>query len=169
MKKLLTLLLLAPTLTLAANGFFVGSSIYTNSSESNVSLKSRQLGYNINVGYNFNDKFYMNNTISRHSDGRYGYAIDYGVHDSSGYLRPYADMSYDAYDDSIGYDVGSTINLTKCLVPYIEIDNFLDKYNKSVILGVQVKIYKHMYLKASYEVTKETKSNNYKLGLSYIL
>ena len=65
----------------------------------------------------------------------------------------------------IGYVHGDTPDFT----PFIEMDNFLDKYNKSVVLGASVKVYQKTYLKASYEITKDKEANNYKLSLYYIL
>lgn len=149
------------------NKFVIGYDLKSAGAEKDTSLSDRNYYHDIYGTYNITKNFYMTATLKLDDNGKAYYSGTYGVHDHAGYLRPYAEVSYDSSDDKAHYDVGASVNLTDRFSPFIEMDDFLSQSDKSIGFGATSRLWKDLYVKASYFVVDSDHANNFSVGMYY--
>lgn len=172
MKKLLfTALMILSVCTVPKSlaAWRVETGINTTSAPSSDNFSNRQFNYNLTLGYDLNSVVYSTAKITRTPGNTYGYQALFGVHDNGGYIRPYAETWYESTSNSVGYDTGISFHIGSHLAPFIELDNGLDNYNRSMVMGSVVSFNKHIYVRASYEMTRHENANNATLAVGWML
>lgn len=168
MRKIITVLTLLPCMALASDKFLVGYVFQSNAAKSGTSISKRQFNNSIYSELMFNKNFYWISKLTLYPHESTGISHTLGFRDHAGYLRPYAEIGFDKYDNKLHYDIGSSLNFSKYVIPFVETDNFLSKDHQSVNFGASIKVYKGLYLKGSYQVVKQGNENKFSAGLYYL-
>ncbi len=147
----------------------VETGVSTTSARSNDSFSDRQYDYGLALSYDLNSVVYSTAKISRATRNTYGYQARFGMHDNGGYVRPYAETWYESSSNSVGYNTGINFHIGRHLAPFVELDNGLDSYSRSVVVGSVVNFNKHFYVRASYEMTRSENANNTTVAVGWVL
>ena len=135
MKKLLPLALLGISLNaFAFNHWSVKTEVLTLNPEIPMTISNLDLGVELGLQYQFNANLYTSVNTVRYDHDRWSVGSTVRLTDSAGYIRPYAEINYNSIQTNnqqwlslVGYDVGMNVYGFKYVIPYVEVDNFLQK------------------------------------------
>lgn len=131
------------------------------------------VGYEFGLQHNFNPNWYASVNTTRYDKDKWGYTGTLGLQGSDGFLRPYGELNYsrvptqNGYTSLVGYDVGAHLYVLKYFVPFVEVDNFLQKGKESFQGGFSIPFNDSLSIGAAYVWQTQTGNNGANVKLSY--
>ena len=136
-------------------------------------LKNIDLGMQFKLEYKFNQNVYVAASTTRFNKNKWGMGATVGIQDNPAFIQPYSELNYikvpvnNRWLELIGYDVGTNINLTHGISPFVELDNFLQKNREAISGGVSFNVFKNISIGASYSKNIQNAANGFNVKTSY--